>query len=71
MRQFTVELDVEILAESEEAIKVQVSDTEEPVWLPRSQIDERLSELNPYKCQAGDQGTLYIPEWLATNKGLI
>lgn len=71
MANFPVELEVEVLAVSENSIKVAVSDMEEPVWLPRSEIDEEQSDLDPNRCEKGDTGTIYIPEWLAKNEGLI
>jgi hypothetical protein len=70
-KDFTVELEVEVLAVSENSIKVQVADVEEPVWLPKSEIDGDASELDPYACEKGDSGTIHIPEWLATNEGLV
>jgi hypothetical protein len=70
-KDFSVELQVEVLAVSDNSIKVQVDDVEDPVWLPKSEIDQDSSDIDPYACEKGDHGTLYIPEWLATNEGLV
>jgi len=68
---FLIELEVEVLAVSDTSLKVQVSDVEKPVWLPKSEIDEDQSELDAYKCRRGDSGVIHIPEWLAENEGLV
>ena len=71
MPPFLVEIEVEVLALSDTSLKVQVADVEDPVWLPKSEIDEDASELDAYTCTKGDSGILHIPEWLAQNEGLV
>jgi hypothetical protein len=71
MPQFLVELEVEVLAVSDSSLKVQVADVEDPVWLPKSEIDDEQSELDAYRCAKGDAGIIHIPEWLAQNEGLV
>ena len=66
-----VDIEVEVLAISDTSLKVQVSYMEEPVWLPKSEIDEELSDLEPHRCCQGDSGTISIPEWLALNRGIV
>jgi len=52
-----VDIACEIRAETERAI--QIFDGDKTVWLPRSQVE------------IGDDGTVAMPSWLATEKGLI
>lgn len=62
----TVEIEGEVVHETEKAILFNVDGIEE--WVPKSQIEEEDFE-------AGDQGlfgvcmTITIPEWLAKVKG--
>ncbi len=63
-----VEVFVEIYADTPDALLVE----EDPaVWIPRSQIDEGESDLDPWHAGPGDSGNIVIPEWLAQNEGLI
>ena len=48
------------------ALKCCIPAEEKPMWIPKSQVDDR-SEV--YK--AGDKGALMISEWIAEQKGLI
>jgi hypothetical protein len=59
-----VEFYCEQKGESDKAILV--SDGENKYWIPKSQIEE--TELD--QDHAGNI-TIYIPEWLATEKGII
>jgi hypothetical protein len=43
-----------------------VSEKEAWYWLPKSQI-----EVDPEDYEAGDAVTVTLPEWLATDKGLL
>jgi len=45
---------------------VLVSDGDKQVWIPKGQIEDYTDELI-----IGHSITIFIPEWLATNKGLI
>lgn len=59
----TVRIDgARCVRETAMAILVEVDDAE--YWIPKSQIDDD-SEVY----QDGDEGTLVIPEWLASEKG--
>jgi hypothetical protein len=40
-----------------------------PVWIPKSQIQD--ADEDPEDCEAGEQITVRIPEWLAIEKGLV
>ena len=57
-----VEVTVEILRESEKAY--QVTDGDTICWLPRSQVKDM-------EFLRGTTHEMLIPEWLATEKGLI
>lgn len=65
MRSNIVDVEVQLLRETEKAVQVSpVGTSAEAVWLPRSQI-----EIAP-----AERGTLHIvtlPDWLANEKGLI
>ena len=65
MRSNIVDVEVQLLRETEKAVQVSpVGTSAEAVWLPRSQI-----EIAP-----AETGTLYVvtlPDWLAQEKGLI
>lgn len=54
-----VDLDCEIVAETERAVAIRGAEDDWLIWLPRS-----LTEIN-------DDGTIAIPEWLAMDLGLI
>lgn len=54
-----VEIAVEILAESDKAYKI--TDGSVTCWIPKSQITD----------EALDKSSIFIPEWLAKEKGLI
>lgn len=56
-----IEITVEILRESERAIFVTDGDVKE--WLPKSQLE--------YEGDVGQTVVVSMPEWLATDKGLI
>lgn len=62
MRSDVIDITVTKLAETDAAVKVCDGD-EVGVWLPKSQI-----EIEPAK---GGLFTVTLPEWLATNKGLV
>ena len=56
-RNALVEVEVEFLAETE--LAMQVSDGRIKVWLPKSQIEDTSDE------------SVFIPQWLAEEKGLV
>jgi hypothetical protein len=55
--------DVLALRDSGKALLCRIKGAE--IWIPASQIDD---DSEVYR--AGDQGTLVISEWIATQKGL-
>lgn len=57
-----VEIDVEIVCESNRAYKVY--DGKVTVWIPKSQVSDCTST-------DGKIESIFIPEWLAKNRGLI
>lgn len=59
-----IDLDGAIEARTEKAVLFHTGDKSEAVWLPKSQIEI---------CETAIRGifTVSMPEWLATNKGLI
>ena len=58
-----VELEVELLAETPAALKI--SDGTMEVWVPKSQLESEVEQLDNGLIQ------IVIPEWLAREKGLI
>lgn len=64
MKSDLVDIDVQVLHETEKAALVTVDVPDNGVWLPKSKIE--LSE-------TGIAGimTVTLPEWLALDKGLI
>lgn len=56
-----VTLDVELVAETDRAIRVRVDGDEE--WIPLSQVRDRDVH------ERGDVGTITIPRWLAADRG--
>lgn len=59
-----VEVEVDrVIRTTDKAVLCLIEDEE--IWLPWSQIDEG-SEIE----SVGDSGTIYIPQWLADEKGL-
>lgn len=59
-----VEIDITILAETPDALLVDDSDVE--VWIPKSQISNYDSDW-----AINDMVKIEIPEWLATDRGLV
>lgn len=60
-----VELEVQVLAQTDRAIKVRTGMGE--AWIPISQIsDYSGSEDLDHRVE-----TIFVPEWLATEKGLV
>lgn len=64
MKSDLVDLDVQVLHETEMAALVTLDVPENGVWLPKAKIE--LSETG-----IGGIMTLTLPEWLALDKGLI
>ena len=62
-----VEVDVEVVGKSENAL--QVSDGDTTTWIPISLIDED-SDING-ESDVGASGTLTLPEWKAKDAGFI
>lgn len=57
-----IDVHVDILRETDKAWLV--SDGDREVWLPKSQVDTDGLEV-------GCSGPIFLPEWLALDKGLI
>jgi hypothetical protein len=66
-RNSKTEVDVEVLRVSQAALLV--TDGDQEVWIPFSLIDDD-SDITA-ESEAGDSGTLIIPEWKAEEAGLI
>lgn len=64
----TIDVEVMVVKTTDAALLVQVDGHEDPVWIPKSQIDD-TSEIDD-QADPEDIGTLTIPEWLAREKGL-
>lgn len=59
-----LELNVDVLAQTERAVQVRDHNTGKTVWLPISQVEITRSE-------ATDGWVVDIPEWLAVEKELV
>ena len=59
-----VEIEVEIKVKTQKAVLV--SDGKTEVWIPLSQITDYTDEI-----EVGESITIFISEWLATEKGLL
>lgn len=57
-----------VLKVSEKALKCEIDG--DIHWMPISQIIKAESDLTD-RSEAGDEGTLVVTEWIATEKGLI
>lgn len=57
-----VEIECEVLLETELALKISDGDIE--IWIPKSQIKDQCEE-------NGKITSIFISEWLATEKGLV
>ncbi len=57
-----VEIEVEVRAETERALLVYNGSVE--VWVPKSQITDQCGE-------GSEISSIFISEWLATEKGLV
>lgn len=64
MKSNLTEIDVEVTMRTEKAVLVRTGDKSKAVWLPLSQV-----ELHP--TGIGGIETVVLPEWLATEKGLV
>lgn len=64
MKSDVIEIDGAIEARTEKAVLFHTGDKEQAVWLPLSQVEVD---------ETGSPGiaTVTLPEWLATDKGLI
>jgi hypothetical protein len=65
MKSDLIDIDVQLLHETEKAVLVTDTVPEKAVWLPRSKIEIEQSAAFP------GIHTVTLPEWLATEKGLI
>jgi len=63
-RSTVIDIDVEVTARTDRAVLVHTGNKEEAVWLPLSQI-----EIHP--TGFGGIETVTVPEWMASEKGLI
>jgi hypothetical protein len=59
-----VKLEAICLKQTEKALLVEIDG--EQHWIPQSQVDD---DSEVYK--EGDEGTLVVSEWIATEKGLV
>lgn len=57
----TVSLDLEVLAETDLALRVTDGDIE--VWLPKSELEDWPD--------VGETEAIEVPEWLAKDRGLV
>lgn len=65
-----VEIDVEVIGETEEAIQITDGDIE--CWIPKSALkDVDEGYLGPEDAKAGASGTISIGQKLAENRGLV
>lgn len=58
-----IEIEVEVRLETDKALKVFDGKTE--VWIPKSQIKDQCEDKD------GNITSIFITEWLATEKGFI
>lgn len=58
-------LEVKILRTTEDAVLVESNEVEEPVWIPKSQIEDSDDDLI-----TGFEGEISIPLWIAEREGL-
>ena len=65
-RRMSVELNVEILRETDKAFLI-VVDAGKEYWIPKSQIDSDESNVD----SEGDKGILVVTDWIAEEKGLV
>ncbi len=60
----TVEIEVKVVGRTQAAVRVDFGGKEE-VWIPKSQIED-------YTGPSEDRATsIFIPEWLAKEKGMV
>ncbi len=64
MKSNVIDISVQVLHETSAAVLVTDSIPEKGVWLPKSQIEIEMSEVEGIH-------TVTLPEWLALDKGLI
>jgi len=62
-----VEVDVEVLAQGEKAVKV--TDGDKEAWIPHSLIKD--DSTIGVDSKTGDSGTLAIPQWKAEEVGFV
>lgn len=62
-----VEVEVEVLVETEKALHVFVVDTGDEVWIPKSQIHD---DSDVYSRDTSP-GTITITRWIAEQKGIV
>jgi hypothetical protein len=58
-----IEIECEVLVETPKALFI--SDGKQTVWLPKSQINDQCEDKH------GKITSVFISEWLATEKGLV
>ncbi len=63
-----VVIDVEVRRVTQKAVLVHTDDTDDDVWIPKSQIDKDASEA---ALEEGASGALTISRWIAEVKGLV
>lgn len=57
-----VEIEIEVLGQTDKALRVSNGKVE--AWVPKSQISDECEE-------NGKTTSIFIPEWLAVDKGLV
>ena len=63
------DLNVEILGETDKAVKV-LGDDGEPIWLPKSQIEIEYQNVGGEVVMRNkSRAVITMPEWLAVDKG--
>jgi hypothetical protein len=61
----TVELEVQVFAKTAQALRVATEKGQ--AWVPRSQI----TDWSPGQADLEDATSIFIPQWLAEEKGLV
>lgn len=69
MAQPAVEIRCCVLRETEKAYQIEFG-RGEPAWIPKSQILDDDLPATDY-CATGEIFSIFLPEWLAVDKGLV
>lgn len=60
-----VEIDCKVVRETDKAYLIDYGHAKDQAWIPKSQVDDYCEERD------GTITSIFIPEWLAKDKGLI